>query len=308
MKGLIKLSLLSGCLVIAARANAQTATDTVKNVSAIAAQDTTQGVKVSVPPAAVVPKTPVKPTVRRVVPKKPKPIRTELSGGLRLNSNGWGLFIDKGWVKSEEKDRDYFYNIKLLQLELDEIRHPKEVKRSNNPSDNSPMAFAYGKINNFYALKLGYGARKMIAGKPEHNTVAIHWVYLAGISAGLVKPYYLEVQSVKGPNAGPVETIKYSDSNERKFLGLREDNGTVNYIIGSAGFGKGLGEIGFNPGLHVKTALHFDFAPSKTMKMAVETGVSAELYAKKIELMALQKAYPYTVSVYASFQFGKRWQ
>ncbi|WP_276135280.1 hypothetical protein [Polluticoccus soli] len=297
MKGFIKLSLLSGCLVIAFKSNAQQIATT---------PDTTQGVKVAVPATA---KTAVpKPTAKRVVVKKPKPIRTEMSGGLRLNSNGWGLFVDKGWVRSEEKNRDYFYNIRLAQIELDEVRHPKEVKRSNNPSDNSPMAFAYGKINNFYALKLGYGARRLIAGKPEHGTVAIHWVYLGGFSAGLVKPYYLEVQSVKGGQAGPVETIKYSDSNQRKFLGLREDNGTANYIIGSAGFGKGLGEIGFNPGIHLKTGLHFDFAPSKTMKMAVEAGVSGELYAKKVELMALQKAYPYTVSVYASFQFGKRWQ
>jgi hypothetical protein len=70
---------------------------------------------------------------------------------------------------------------------------------------------------------------------------------------------------------------------------------------------KGLNEIQFIPGLHAKTALHFDFAASKKTKLAVETGVNAEYYTKNVELMANQKAVPYLVDVYLSFQFGGRW-
>jgi hypothetical protein len=69
-----------------------------------------------------------------------------------------------------------------------------------------------------------------------------------------------------------------------------------------------LGETKVIPGIHVKTALHFDFARAKNKKIAVETGINVELYTKKIEMMAFQNPVPYFVNIYASFQFGKRWQ
>jgi hypothetical protein len=244
----------------------------------------------------------IKPPVKRVIPKKPKFIRTELSGGLRLNSNGWSVFVDKGWVKGEDKRRDYFYDTKLLQFEFGEKKHFKELKRSNNIAavgDRESKPFIFGKINNFYDFKVGYGARKMIAGKPENGNVSIHWVYLGGLSLGMQKPYYIEAV-VRDNGAWTTKSIKYGDETEDVFL-----NGSA--IVGSSGIMKGLNEIQFIPGLHAKTALHFDFAASKKTKLAVETGINAEYYTKNVELMANQKAVPYLVDVYLSFQFGGRW-
>jgi len=64
------------------------------------------------------------------------------------------------------------------------------------------------------------------------------------------------------------------------------------------------------PGLQFRTGLHFDFAARerKKSKLAIETGIAAELYTKKIELMVNQKATPYFVNLYLSFQFGRRWE
>lgn len=236
--------------------------------------------------------------------KKPKPIRSEFSFGFRLNTDGWSVFADKGYVRSEDRQSDYFYNVRLFQVEFGEKKHPKEIKRSNNLGssygEEKAKPFVFGKINNFYNLKLGYGARKMIAGKPEHGTVSIHWVYLGGLTVGIEKPYYVEAY-VPQDNFGTLiqQTIKYSEETKESFL-------TRQYIIGSAGFGRGLNEVKVVPGIHAKTGLHFDFATSKKSKLAIETGVSAELYTRKIELMANQDAVPYFTSIYASFQFGKR--
>jgi hypothetical protein len=309
MKGIVNLGLLVVGLAACIDVSGQTsATDNTKPAMV---PDTATGLVIdaSQPPivdssklvkavdTTAVPK-PVVPPVRKVVPKKPKPFRTEFSGGIRLNTDGWSLFVDKGWVKSEEKDRDNFYDVKLFQVEFAEKKHPKEIKRNNNtPSDNNAKPFIFGKVNNFYTFKLGYGARKMIAGKPERGTVAIHWVYLGGLSAGLLKPYYLE--AFKPDNT--VSTIRYTDTTREQFL-------TPQNIIGSAGFAQGLGETKVIPGVHFKTALHFDFARAKNKKIAVETGINAELYTKKIEMMAFHSPVPYFVNFYASFQFGKRWQ
>ncbi len=248
--------------------------------------------------------TPPRPVPRPVV-KKPKPIRTELSGGIRLNTNGWSVFVDKGWVKEKgERESDLFYNLKIVQIELSEIKHPKELKQSNDQQGVSSgeriRPYIFGKVNNFYSLKLGYGFRKMIAGKPEPGTVSVHWFGAGGLALGLLKPYYVEAYVPQGGGTARREIIKYTDSTGGAFLNER-------LVIGGAGFSKGLGEIKFVPGLQVRTGLHFDFAPGKKTVLAVSLGMNAEVYTQKIEIVANQNHVPYNFNLFAGFQFGKRW-
>lgn len=240
--------------------------------------------------------------------KRPKPIKHELSGGLRLNSDGWSLFLDRGKIKQPDRTTDYHYDLLFWQLEFSEKKNPQEIKRSNTVGSTADAAkpYIYGKANNFYALKVGYGKRKLIAGKPELNNevergvISIHWVYLAGVSVGLEKPYYIEAYVPNSSGLEELKSITYTDTTQEAFL--RQEG-----AVGSSGFGKGLGETKIVPGIHAKTALHFDFAPSKKNKLAVETGLNLEVYTRGIELMAGQNATPVFVNVYASFQIGKRW-
>ncbi|MBL7720293.1 MAG: hypothetical protein JNL72_15760 [Flavipsychrobacter sp.] len=229
--------------------------------------------------------------------KRPKPISKELSGGLRLNTDGWSVFVERGTVKSEERESDYYYNLRYILVELSEKKHGKEMKStgSGGGGTESPQSYIFGKTNNFYTFKLGYGGRRMIAGKPDPGTVSIHWINNGGLSIGMLKPYYLLV------NSG--ESIKFTDDTRGDFLSGFN-------VIGAAGFGEGLGETKVIPGLHFRSGLHFDFAPrdKKKTKLALETGITGELYTQKIELMANQKAVTYFVNLYLSFQFGRRWE
>ena len=239
--------------------------------------------------------------------KRPKPIKHELSGGLRLNTDGWRIFLDRGKVKNTDRTTDYYYSLNFWQIELSEKKHPQQIKRSNTISSQTEAAkpFIYGKISNFYTLNIGYGKRKLIAGKPEMNKdvepghVSIHWMYMGALSIGLEKPYYVDAYVAKNGVNVP-ETIRYTDSTKEDFLAQE-------FIVGSSGFGKGIGETKIVPGAQFKTALHFDFANSKKAKLAVETGVSASIYSRAIEMMANTNSVPYFVNAYVSFQFGKRW-
>jgi hypothetical protein len=239
--------------------------------------------------------------------KRPKPIKHELSGGLRVSSDGWNLFLDRGKIKQPDRTTDYHYNLQFWQLEFGEKKHPQEIKRSNTIGTTADAAkpFIYGKANNFYALKVGYGKRKLIAGKPELNdevergVISVHWVYLGGVSIGLEKPYYIEAY-VNNNGISELKSITYTDSTKADFL--FQPN-----VVGSSGFGKGLGETKIVPGIHAKTGLHFDFAATKKSKLAVETGLALEIYSRGIQLMAVEKTTPVFVNVYASFQIGKRW-
>jgi hypothetical protein len=167
-------------------------------------------------------------------------------------------------------------------------------------SNDKPTPFIYGKVNNFYALKLGYGGRKMIAGKPEQGTVSVHWMYLGGLSLGLLKPYYVDAYIVDNTGSVVQESIKYSDKNKDAFL--YKPN-----IIGSSGFSKGIGETKITPGLQFKTALHFDFAATKYRVLAIETGANIEYYFSTVQIMANKPPKSFFLSGYVSFQFGKRW-
>lgn len=239
--------------------------------------------------------------------KRPQPIKHELSGGIRLNTDGWSLFLDRGKVKSTDKTTDYYYNLSFWQIELSEKKHPMEIKRSNTIGNNVDASnpFVFGKVSNFYAFKIGYGKRKLIAGKPEINNdfepkaISIHWVYLGAVSIGLEKPYFIEAY-VDDNGTKILKSINYTDTTKEAFL-LQAD------VVGSSGFAKGLGQTKIVPGIHLKTGLHFDFAATKKTKLAIETGLSLDVYSRAIVMMANQKAVPYFSNAYVSFQFGKRW-
>ena len=98
--------------------------------------------------------------------KKPKPISKELSAGLRLNTDGWALFIDKGKVISKDVKRsDMFHDVRLFQYELAEKHHPKELSMYGwDVNQQSSKQYRFAKTNNFYTLKFNYGFRKMLAG------------------------------------------------------------------------------------------------------------------------------------------------
>jgi hypothetical protein len=153
--------------------------------------------------------------------------------------------------------------------------------------------YIYGKINNFYALKLGYGYRKMLVGKPDPGSVSMHWVNAFGLSVGALKPYYINVYS--DPNA-----IKYKDASKAAFLDQA-------LIEGNAGFSKGIDEVVVVPGGHFKTAMHFDFSANKKTALGVETGINVEYYAQDLPIMANQQANAYFVDIYIAIQVGKRW-
>ena len=235
---------------------------------------------------------------QKPIVKKIKPISKEFSGGLRINSDGYSIFFDKGIVEAEDSRRsDMFYDIKLWQFEFSEKKNPQETKSTNTGVDpfsgSGKSTYIFGKVNNFYTLKVGYGIRRMIAGKPDPGCVSIHWTNMFGVGLGMLKPYYLNVSTESDP-------IKYSDANSSEFLSKTN-------IVGYAGFSKGLTELKFVPGLHAKTGLHFDFSNSRKTLLAAEIGIDAEIYTQKIQLMALTKATPYFLNIYGSFQFGKRW-
>jgi hypothetical protein len=212
--------------------------------------------------------------------------------GVKLNTDGYGMFLEMGRMKTSRK-------ASLYSLELGERKHSKEEKLSSYTGGYLSNPYVYGKINNFYYAKLGVAQQRLIGNKGNKNGVAISAIYGGGLSAGLLKPYYLKVSSSSSSAARDVK-FNYSAKDSAIFL----DN--PGYITGSSGFTKGFGEMKFTPGLYGKTALRFDYGRYNELVSAIEVGLNVELYAKKMPVMLLQTQRQMFFNAYAAIEFGRR--
>ncbi|MDE3253707.1 MAG: hypothetical protein KGO92_12945 [Bacteroidota bacterium] len=213
------------------------------------------------------------------------------SFGFKFNTDGWAIAYEHGKYKT-------ITNTRLWWLEFGEHHDAKEEKVPTLSASQGFLiisSYVYGKQNNFYYLKAGLGQQKLIGGKGNKNGVAVSAIYGGGLSAGLLKPYYIEIQN---PNTGQREQIKY-DNNDALFL-----DPTI--IIGRGGLTKGFNEIKFVPGVHAKAALRFDYGRYNEVLSALEVGVNAEYYTQSMPIVLLNKEKKFFFNAYIALVFGKR--
>lgn len=207
--------------------------------------------------------------------------------GVELRTNGYGLLYELG--KSQTRRKTNIYT-----LELTEIKDPKEEKTptgfftANNP-------YIFGKTHNFYQFKIGFGQQYLFGQKGNKNGVAVTGSYQGGFSAGLLRPYYLNVQESSGGN----RQIKYTVQDSAAFV-------DPSVIQGSAGLGKGWNGMTFRPGAFAKTALRFDWGHYNEMVSGIEIGFSVEAYAKKVPILLFTKEKQIFFQGHLALVFGRR--
>lgn len=206
--------------------------------------------------------------------------------GIQLRSMGYGLMYEIGRMKTVRRTMTY-------NIELSEIKNAKEDKVGGFFIGNP---YIYGKINNFYQLKLGIGNQYLLGEKGNRNGVAVSAVYGGGLSIGLLRPYYIQVVD---PSTNDAKTIKYST--EDSLLFAQGGN-----IIAGGGLGKGWGEMKIRPGAYGKAGLRFDYGRFNEVVSAIEVGVSLDFYAKKVPIMLSQKDKQLFFQGYITLQFGRR--
>lgn len=215
----------------------------------------------------------------------------QTSFGIKLNTDGYGIFYEHGKYKTITKTN-------LWWLEFGEHKHPKEEKVAKGIAGIGVVVgnpFVFGKINNLYNFNIGIGQQKLIGGKGNKNGIATTLSYGGGLSMALVKPYYL---SVNDPITGAAKDIKYTDDSTT-FL-------DPNKINGASSFGKGFGEMKYIPGVQGRLALRFDYGRYNEVVSAVEVGLNATFYSKKIQQMAYNNEKNFFLNAYVAIVFGKR--
>jgi hypothetical protein len=205
--------------------------------------------------------------------------------GIQLRTMGYGLLYEIGRMKTTRKTT--IYGIELSEIKNSkEDRLPKGTFTFGNP-------YIYGKVNNFYQFKIGIGQQYLLGEKGNKNGVSVSAVYGGGLSLGLLRPYYLEVQD----QAGNVQTIKYDQDSTLFLHGL---------IVGGGGLGKGWGELKMRPGAYGKAGLRFDYGRFNEIVSALEVGVSLDAYFQEVPIMLQQPDKRFFFQGYVALEFGKR--
>ncbi len=207
--------------------------------------------------------------------------------GLRIATDGYGIFYERGKFKSVRKTR-------LLQFELNEKKDPKDHKVAVGGFNGYTLnSIAIGRLNNFYQFKAAIGEQYLIGGKGNKNGVAVTALYTGGVSVGILKPYLLHVY--KSQNNNDLSTSSYPEVLDSGYL-----------VNDALGFGSGWDKLSIKPGLNAKTAIRFDYGRFNQNVTAIEVGVTAEYYFSKIPLDYLVTQKQLFFNAYISIMFGKR--
>jgi hypothetical protein len=216
----------------------------------------------------------------------------------RLHTHGWALNYQIGKIKS-------YYKTSYYEFGLGELNSHKEVSKSTDPvggvGGGSFRSYSYGKQNYAFMLRGGMGFKTYYSEKAAKNGVAVGILLAGGLTAAIMKPYYLEVGSSR--NIEQVKSIKYTPETESLFLDKTK-------VTGSDGLFKGISESSIVPGAYGRVGVHLDWGAFDEFMKAIEVGIQVDIFPKRLPIMVplngVNENKPYFLNLYVSLQLGKR--
>jgi len=236
------------------------------------------------------------------------------------NSQGIGLVYDHELTFNVAiaTPRNFFFGVRsgrlltydktrFWTLTFGDIRHSRERRenpdRINVVNNRVSRAYVFGKQNQLYALRLGFGTKKLLSEKARERGVAVGYSYEVGPSLGLLKPYYLEIER---NDAAPID-VRYTGDNADVFVGNQIS------VFGASAWTVGLDEVGLRPGAHAKVAAHFGFGAYDETAKSLEVGLMADYFIGNTDIMVESELTPGVnnsplfLSLFINFSIGKRW-
>ena len=195
--------------------------------------------------------------------------RNEWTVAVTLNSNGFGANYRYGQrINAADK--------RLYEIEFAYMKDPKERKTyARNFYSNA--RYVEGKKNLAFNFRFGYGKQHEMYRKHDLGGVAIRRFYNFGPSIALLKPIYYEIE--RATFGEPIPQRLPADIYDPHWLANNV------YILSRASFFKGFGGINVIPGAYGKFGYNFEFGSHDRIIHALEAGVIAEGFIKKIEIM-----------------------
>jgi len=216
--------------------------------------------------------------------------------GATLSSQGFGV----GTYLSKFRGA---YKLWQLNCDMNFVKHEKETKSWNSViQDPNARPYFYGKLNNFYTLRLGVGIKKIITEKLRKSGVQVSWQWSVGPVLGVLKPIYLEIIK-EDPFRQPYIEVERSDI---KY--------SISDIYGRASSLQGIDQLSALPGAFAKLSFSFEYSNEREGLKGIEVGACSDIFSKKVPIMALSKNaennprnHQLFVSLFVNFFFGTKY-
>lgn len=223
----------------------------------------------------------------------------EFATEFRLQTNGWGVGVAWGELKTYYKTRFYYAGI-------GELKHTREFRTSGN--NLGTRSYIFGKQNSFYQIKAGIGEKRYFSEKASQKGVAVGVSYRLGPTLGILKPYYLEISPIESGSQLPgfqTRSVRYSERTADDFLDKEK-------IVGYSGLTTGWEDASAVVGGNVVGALHLGFGAYDQFVKAIDVGVMVDFFLQPVPIMVEGARFenvtnrPYFVNIFVNFQIGKR--
>ncbi len=211
----------------------------------------------------------------------------ERTYAINLNSNGYGINYTYG-------KRLDGYRRATIAVDLCEIKHPKEI-RTSNPYFDSQKKFVFGKMNNFYLLKLSFGIHKTVFDKFDKGGIGIGYHIQFGPDLGILKPVYYEVlYPTSNPLLFTTEKEQFSNSIH-----------STSDIYGKASYFEGINKSKLHLGGFARFTIDFDFGENDMFVNRLECGAQLDAFLKPMEIMANERNTRLYFAIFVGYRFGK---
>lgn len=218
-----------------------------------------------------------------------------MSVGFFSHSNGFGMNYRRGKNTTG-------YTKRILEIEAATIKHSKEYK-VYNPTRES-KGYIFGKSNALLALRGSIGQQRVLASKTDMGGIEIRYLYMAGVSMGILKPVYLKIEKDVPHSSLPRISIEQYDPAKH---GIHNINGKAPTL-------RGIDELKLLPGGFAKFGLSFEYGHDPESVRTLEAGMMLDAYYKTVPIMydindsdGYNPNNQFFFGFYVSLNYGKRW-
>lgn len=223
----------------------------------------------------------------------------EVTGTAALHTNGFFVGFTTGKLKTYYKTSYWGGNFGVL-------KHPREVKTSDRSVQfgQNSGSFVFGKRNSLIPVRVFKGWKRYYSGKDRRRGVAVGTSLELGLTAGLVKPYILEIVGQGTDVNARAQFFGFEEAGE--FQANPEGFRDRDRINGTGGLRRGWGGVSVLPGVNARAAVHLDWGAFDEFAKALEAGIMVDAFPDAVPLLIDVNNTPLFVNFFVSVHLGKR--
>lgn len=206
----------------------------------------------------------------------------ELSGGINISTNGYGIYFQSGFSEVNSKTKN------SITLYGHTIKHAQETRVKNEKYIN-PSPYVLGKINAGGGFGIDFTLHRQM-GSHQGNSPKLFLGASIGPILGIMKPYYVSFDKPGEPNQIIIQN---------EGLLNKQDS-----IIGSVIWTKGLSELSNTPGIHFDLNFLVQWR-NYNRAHKWQNGIRINYFPEGLNIL-LRANNSYFISIYTQYGFNQK--